>query len=117
MVISKICGLNVALFGFGVLAISAALKNAHDLRAAGRIAESEAVMREILSCRPKHFGALVTLGQLLRQRRQSCRSLACFEMAASADPSHIGAGLEVARGLQALDRFSDAERCLREYLG
>ena len=54
----------------------------YSLRALNRLPEAESMFRDVLSITPNHLGALIALGQMLRQRGDYSGSLSLFEQAA-----------------------------------
>jgi tetratricopeptide (TPR) repeat protein len=92
------------------------LEAAADLRELGRLDNAEVLLRQVLDREGTNFGALVGLGHVLRQRGDRAGSLASFEAAAAADPSHIGAMLEAVNSLRDLGRIEEAAARLERLL-
>jgi tetratricopeptide (TPR) repeat protein len=82
---------------------------ANTLRALSRLGEAEAIYARVLDRSPGHFGALVGLGHVAKQRADRPGALIHFEAAAKANPGHLNLQVEIANTLREMSRLDEAE--------
>jgi tetratricopeptide (TPR) repeat protein len=81
-----------------------------------RTDEAQAAFRAVLDDQPQQPGALLGLGRIRRRGGDRAAALGFAERAAAADPSHVGARLEMISDLLALGRLAAAEQAYAEVL-
>ncbi len=89
------------------------LKEAEELRRAGRRVEAAEAYREVLVLSPSHLAAALGLAAL---SEHPATALALLQGAVAAHPGHGGARLELAEALRQLGRLEEAEDAFRRVL-
>jgi tetratricopeptide (TPR) repeat protein len=94
-----------------------AAAEAERLRATGRLAEADALVRQVLAAEPLHAAALATLGTLGLQAGQHAAAEPILRMAVEADPERTSAWINLSHVLSVLGRHGEAaEACRRAEL-
>src|SRR5215831_11755290 len=84
------------------------LDRALGLHRAGRLAEAEAIYRQIIKTQPGHFHALHNLGIVHAQRGYYAEAVHQFELALKANPDSAEAHNNRGSALKDLNRFDEA---------
>jgi protein O-GlcNAc transferase len=92
----------------GAVDIGALLQRAMALHHAGRLAEAEAIYRDILAAQPAHFDSQHLLGVIDLQRGNHAAALRQIEAALALDPRSAAAHSNHGSALKALKRFDAA---------
>jgi protein O-GlcNAc transferase len=79
-----------------------------DLHRAGKLAEAEALYRQVLEKEPRHVAALTMLGTIQAQRGSLAEAARLFEMSLEADPLQPNALYNYGIVLTELKRFEEA---------
>ncbi|MGH8642479.1 MAG: tetratricopeptide repeat protein [Burkholderiales bacterium] len=79
-----------------------------DLYRAGKLAEAEALYRQVLETEPRHAGALTMLGTIQAQRGSLAEAARLFETSLEADPHQSNALYNYGIVLAELKRFEEA---------
>lgn len=86
----------------------AQLQTALALHQQGRLAEAEAIYREILSSQPDHFDALQLLATIAGQQNKMTEAIELFYRALKINPEHPASLNNCGNALQMLKRYDEA---------
>jgi tetratricopeptide (TPR) repeat protein len=89
---------------------------ARALRSLERLDEAGRILSDLLNAEPRHVGALIERGHLLRKQDDQEGAAAAFAAAAATDPDNRNIAVELARALRALDRIAEADAVLDRVL-
>jgi len=91
-----------------------AIKTAVQHHTAGRLAEAEAIYRQVLSVDAKNFDALHLLGVLRHQRGDNVEAAGLISRAVATDPTDAPAQFNLGNVYAALGQSDEAIRCYRQ---
>ncbi len=86
----------------------AQLQTALALHQQGRLAEAEAIYKEILSSQPEHFDALQLLATIAGQQNKLTEAIELFHSALKINPEHPASLNNCGNALQMLKRYDEA---------
>lgn len=86
----------------------AALTRAHALHKQGRLAEAEALYRQVLKAEPRQVDALQLLALIEAQNQRHAEAIALFDQALKLRPELVPAWVNRGVALQALNRYPEA---------
>jgi tetratricopeptide (TPR) repeat protein len=88
----------------------------HELRALRRFDEAEAAYRDAIKDSPRHSGALMGLGHVLRERGDRVGALAAFEAAAETESQNLAIKNAIGYLLRDMKRLDESENAFRQIL-
>ena len=92
----------------GSFDVATAFNQAMAFHRAGRLAEAEAVYRQIIAARPDHFDSLHLLGVIAHQKGDHAEAVRQIDAALALNPKSAAAHSNRGSALKALKRFADA---------